>query len=279
MTVSNPRSALRQRLRLWRRTDLLSVGISRSGIESRVRTGALRKLGRTWYGTDKTPQVVAAALRRGTRLTCVSALRHYGVWVPPVQETHEVSLRSRTSPSTPTATHRYLRAWPDDEPLVPLTIALEHAGRCLDVEEFATVLESAAHQGLLGAGVLEDILRSTPRAVRRKLGRISHRAESGSETRVRRYMEQLGLTVVPQVWFGDFRVDMLVGDRLVIECDSHAHHSDEKAYRRDRRRDRALAARGYHVVRLTWEDVWLTWDETVADLRSIIAEGAHRHRR
>ncbi|WP_256714334.1 DUF559 domain-containing protein [Microbacterium sp. RU33B] len=41
----------------------------------------------------------------------------------------------------------------------------------------------------------------------------------------------------------------------MIECDSRAHHSTWEAQREDRRRDRALAERGYAVLRVIGEDV------------------------
>ena len=50
-------------------------------------------------------------------------------------------------------------------------------------------------------------------------------------------------------------VDLLVGDRVVVEIDGFAHHSDRVAFQEDRRRDRELVAQGYVVLRFTAAEV------------------------
>ena len=60
---------------------------------------------------------------------------------------------------------------------------------------------------------------------------------------------------VPQtnVRVGRYEVDMLWPEqRLVVEIDGFAFHSSRAAFERDRRRDAALQALGYRVIRLTW---------------------------
>lgn len=104
----------------------------------------------------------------------------------------------------------------------------------------------------------------------------SDRSESGTESLVRYRLRSRQIGVRPQVSIESAgRVDLLVGRRLVIEVDSVAHHTSTAAYRRDRRRDRRLAALGYLVVRLTYEEVMYEWDNVLADLLMIIRSGAH----
>ena len=43
--------------------------------------------------------------------------------------------------------------------------------------------------------------------------------------------------------------------RVIVELDGEAVHGTHRAFHADRRRDAALAAAGYVVVRLTWERV------------------------
>jgi very-short-patch-repair endonuclease len=45
------------------------------------------------------------------------------------------------------------------------------------------------------------------------------------------------------------------GARLGLEFDGAATHHTRHAFHADRRRDRALAARGIQVVRVTWPDL------------------------
>jgi very-short-patch-repair endonuclease len=52
------------------------------------------------------------------------------------------------------------------------------------------------------------------------------------------------------------RVDFCwVDERLVVEADGFAFHSDRAAYRRDRERLNRLVAAGWRPLRVTWEDV------------------------
>lgn len=52
------------------------------------------------------------------------------------------------------------------------------------------------------------------------------------------------------------RVDLCwLAQRLVVEADGFAFHSDRAAYRRDRIRMNELERLGWRVVRVTWEDV------------------------
>ena len=43
--------------------------------------------------------------------------------------------------------------------------------------------------------------------------------------------------------------------RLVVEVDGYAYHGNRAAFERDRRKDAALVAAGYRVVRVTWRQI------------------------
>ena len=43
--------------------------------------------------------------------------------------------------------------------------------------------------------------------------------------------------------------------RLVVEVDGYAYHGNRAAFERDRRKDAALIAAGYRVVRVTWRQI------------------------
>lgn len=59
--------------------------------------------------------------------------------------------------------------------------------------------------------------------------------------------------------------------RLILEADGRRWHARVDAFDADRRRDRQAARHGYLVVRATWEDVTLFFDDLVADLHEIHA--------
>lgn len=278
---------------VFRRRELLDAGHSRHTIDTAISRGVLTKLGRYWLGTPATPPRMADALRDDARLTCVDALALHGAWIPVVQGRHQVSLRrsTRLSPAGPSSVapigsravaatvvhHPWLRAWPDHEPLLPVALSLEHAARCLCPDDAAIVFESVAHLGLLPRSDIDGVLAGLPDKLHRAIGPVPSLAMSGTETRVRRFFEKLGCVVAAQWWVEDVGItDMRIGESLIIECDSRAHHFDPEAYARDRRRDRELVARGYRVVRLTWEDVMLRWVSTQEFLRRLIADDVHR---
>jgi very-short-patch-repair endonuclease len=58
--------------------------------------------------------------------------------------------------------------------------------------------------------------------------------------------------------------------RLVVELDGHAAHATATAYERDRARDRALAAAGWRVVRITWRQLHHRPAELARDLGAIL---------
>lgn len=184
---------------------------------------------------------------------------------------------STSAVSVPLAWHGpALRAWPDTDPVPGIARVLEHAGRCLETVDAATVFESAVHQGQISLDRALDVVAVLPGNSRRALCRIRGDAESGTETTVRWWLEGRRVPVRSQVWVpGVGRVDLLVGDSWVIECDSRRHHDTDDAYRRDRARDLELRALGYTVTRLTWEQVFVSWYSTQRSLLAVIARGDH----
>jgi very-short-patch-repair endonuclease len=79
------------------------------------------------------------------------------------------------------------------------------------------------------------------------------------------------------------RVDLLIGDRLVLELDGRGWHSSEEAFEEDRRRDLALLERGYLVIRVSYNQVMTQWDWIERVIRQLVALNEHRwaarHRR
>ncbi|GAA1394196.1 hypothetical protein GCM10009599_18240 [Luteococcus peritonei] len=135
--------------------------------------------------------------------------------------------------------------------------------------------ESAVSQGLI---TLDD-LRCTlsARASARRAIDALDRGESGTETLVRLRLRARGVRLRTQVEIaGVGRVDLLVGDRLVIEVDSRAHHTGAENYANDRRRDLVLRSKGYVVVRLTLAQVMHDWPAVEQHLLAMIRRGDHR---
>lgn len=114
-----------------------------------------------------------------------------------------------------------------------------------------------------------------PGAVLRALA-TTDAAESGVESTVRIRLRRWRAGVRTQVSIESFRVEPLVGDRLVIECDGGEHHTSWAAQAADRARDRRLAVLGDIVVRLTDRQVVDDWERVEADLLDLVRRRAHR---
>jgi very-short-patch-repair endonuclease len=261
------------------RSALVDSGGSRRSIDHLIAQGTVTDLSRGWFGTEETPEKVSRALRLGARLTCSDALELHGVWVIRQRSTHIATLRG-ARPQGRTLDlrmHKYLHSWPDAEPILPVELALDHLARCQGPERAAIALESVANQEMLTSVEIAQVIAGLPGRIREGIGRIEPRAQSGTETRVRRFLERMGVRVEAQWEVGGVGfTDMRVGERLIIECDSAAYHTDPEAYAEDRRRDQILIALGYVVLRFTWEDVIQRWTRTQRLLCSIISDSIHR---
>lgn len=138
------------------------------------------------------------------------------------------------------------------------------------------VADSILNKGLAELADLRGEVSAAPKRVRDLLEICDRRAESGTETMARLRFRSRRIRLRIQVYVpGVGRVDLLVGDRLIIECDSAEHHISRRNYANDRRRDRRAIAKGYLVIRLTYEEVLFGWDEVMADIVAIIKRGDH----
>ncbi len=255
-----------------RARDLCAAGIDRHQLER----GAfgLRSLRHGWYAAPAAHPDVVTAVMAGGCLTCVSVLRLRGVWIPPVPRGVHAR-RSRYGVSRSGVVWCPVPAAPVVAACDPLPLALRSAVRCLSAEDFIVVCDSVLHLGLATEGDLREWLPRLPAA--KSLTRCDGRAESGTESMVRLRLRAAGIRVEVQVLVPDVgRVDLLVGRRLIVECDSRQHHADPGGYRNDRRRDRAALVGRYLSLRLTYEEIVYDWPAVMADILVLIRRGDHR---
>jgi len=101
------------------------------------------------------------------------------------------------------------------------------------------------------------------------------RSQAGTESIVRVRLRAKRVHALPQAGIrGVGFVDLLVGDRLVIECDSAAFH-DGYTSERDYDRDLKLVALGYLVIRLKYRHVMHEWDRVEAIILQLVRSGRH----
>ncbi len=148
-------------------------------------------------------------------------------------------------------------------------------------EQSIAMVTDALRRGLLSVADLSDIAASltgrhgaaNARAVARS---CSERPFSVLEWRFHGLIRELGPGWAFNVEIHD--EDGLVGvvdavhwaSRTVVELDGRAYHGDDR-FQSDRTRDQRLAALGFVVIRLTWDDVTRRGGEVLKRIASTVA--------
>lgn len=232
-------------------------------------------LRRGWYASPSANPRVVRAVSAGGVLSCVSALRFRGVWVPDSGLHIRYSERARQSHPRVRSCHPYRLDPPILGAVDPIRTAVASAANCLDAEGLVVVLDSMMNQRMIEMADARSIVAASRFARLDLAERCDPKSESGTETMIRLRLRAAGIHLRTQVVIpGVGRVDFLVGNRLIIEADSREHHLGK--YQADRTRDRVATGMGFLVIRLTYEDVVHRWDVVFADIRSVIRRRAHR---
>jgi very-short-patch-repair endonuclease len=270
---------------------LTSAGHTRAVIESGVRAGWLTRVRRGWYATVDAPADVVRAVRVGGALTAASVARLSSLWLldDPMLHVRVPANAARlrapddgSMPLDPSAHgvclhYRDGGGAPGDSPASDgLIRSLSEMFRCAGIVPAVVALESALNRGVLPMNAIDDVRALLPAWGRRPLALVSPDSDSGLETIARLLLHRVRAQVRTQVWIeGVRRVDLLVGDRLVLELDGRAFHSG-RDFERDREQDLELHLRGYLVVRLSYRMVTEDWDRTHRAVLALVSRGLHR---
>ncbi|GHD41596.1 DUF559 domain-containing protein [Mycetocola manganoxydans] len=260
-------------------STLTGKGAKTANLQRLAADGLLLRPRRGWYSLPGADALAVRAVSLGGLVTCVSALHKAGVWCVTDSRLH-LAVGAHTGHPPPRSagivTHYSLPATRlVGYPLVPVVDALIDQFGCQTRENSIVVLDSALNRGLISRSDLGDIRSRIPRKYRPALDCADGRCESGLETKVRLRLKHRRLRHQTQVQIrGVGRVDILIGDRLVIETDGLEFHTGEAATR-DRERDLALHRLGYIVMRLTYAMVMFRWDEVQAVIDGYVSRREH----
>jgi very-short-patch-repair endonuclease len=270
------------------RSELLEVGITRSEIYQRLRSGALIAVFRGVYRVGHTaPSLEArylAAVRacgEGAVLSGRAAAQLLGLLKGPVCDP-EVTIRGERRVAG-IATRRSRRLHPRETTLwrgVPVTSparTLVDLAAVLDAEELAR----ACHE----AGVRHH---TTPRQVEAVLARRPNTRGAAELRRVLLGDVRVTLSKLESAFLALLRNERLslpetnrpAGGRrvdcrwpklkLTVELDSYRYHSSRHAWEQDRRREREARARGDEFRRYTYGDVLESPRLILGELRALL---------
>ncbi len=226
---------------------------------------------------------LAAAV--GGRIAGVSALRHHGLWVPPgersvlhVEVADEVQERQGEAQGRPALVHWLPGGSRPRFGVAPLEATLARAANDLPLSFAVAVLDSALRATPLTPVELQFLAAGWRPRARAAAALADERSESGTESVLRVLLREAGIHSTPQapLPIGDLaRADLLVGDRLLIECDSEEHHAEPTNRRADLRRDESLMALGFMVLRPDYRQVFDDPAGVVATVAAIVARADH----
>lgn len=265
-----------------------SFGVPRSVVLTAVRQGALTRVRDGWFSLPGTAEEITCAVRVGGTLTGASVAQSFGLWTLRDDRLHVRVKRTASRLASPldrrqrldaeahrVCVHYSTRAGLDlcrDS----LQVALVEMFRCGDVRSALVALDSALNRRLITRADLAEMRQHVPISKRWAFDQADPSADSGLETLVRLLLRSNAVRHRTQVYIpGAGRVDILIGDRLVLELDGEQFHTGE-AFEEDRRRDFALVMRGYLVLRLSYKMIMTRWDEIAGAILELVRRDEHR---
>ena len=263
----------------WR--QLRAVASKRS-IRAAIAAGVITRVGKGRYVLPSVGEARALAVGLHATASHTTAALHWG-WAVKHEpaEPHLTFPRGRKlRDAARGGIRRHWRSLGDDEVVggwvtSPVRTVIDC---CLDLpfDEALAVVDSSWRAGQSPLAVAEAAKRLPPRSLR-KVMRVLRHADRGAANPFESVLRAIcigvdGLDVLSQFTIRDAafyaKVDLAdVELRLVIEAESFEHHGTRAALRRDCRRYTDLGARGWSVLRFSWEEVMFEPERVASALR------------
>jgi very-short-patch-repair endonuclease len=260
--------------------DARAAGFSDRDMREAVASGALRRVRRSWLVGPGCDHRIEAAASVSGRVSCVSAAARHGLWAPPHTGIHVAVASTASRFDADGLTVHWARG-----PVPTSRTALEdppvnmlfQVARCLPRRDALMVWESALRKQLVSPERLRRVNWRSRRAA--ELASIaSLLSDSGLETAFLEGLRPFDLPVRQQVRLEGHPVDLLIGERLVIQIDGFEFHSRPADRRRDIAHDAALTLSGYTVLRFDYQQILFEWDAVARTVLDAVAQGLHRVR-
>jgi len=253
--------------------------VSRHDIGLALGVGLLQRVRRGWVAEPAADRMLVDAARHGAVLSCVTQAKRRGLWVHEEEPGLHWGVTPGASGGQPEHVHVHwarplVPRHPDDlEDPVENVLAL--IADCEPHERALATWESALSKGLVTREMLERL--PLKRVARELLAEAIPFADSGLETYLRMRLAWLGLPLTFQTWIAGHRVDLLIGDRLVVQIDGATHTGAQRS--EDIRHDAELRLMGYHVIRVGYRQVMEQWYVVQDLIMRAVAQGLHRRSR
>lgn len=275
-TILDPGTFVSDRGGVVRTERLSEQGIGRRAIDEAIRAERLIRVRRGWVATAEADPVLVVAARAGAVVTCVSQAERLGLWVHEQPEALHIGVGPRAAGGRPERAHVH---W--SEPVVPrhpdvledpIENVLALVAECEPYERALATWDSALNRGLVTLEALAGY--RWRRRARRLLADATPFADAGIETYLRPRLRWLRLPIRLQTWIAGHPVDALLGERLVLQIDGGHHVGAQRS--EDIRHDAELRLMGYHVIRVSYQQMMFGWASVQDLIMRSIAQGLHR---
>jgi very-short-patch-repair endonuclease len=254
------------------------AGYSRIAQRAAVRAGGVSRVRRHWLVASAAPSDLVVAAANCGSLTCISAARRRGWWMP---DGVDDGIHLRMPPHGPSPVDEVTAHWtnriappPGYGLMESIEDTLAHVALCLTPEDATIVWDSALRKEGISLLAIQRVRWPTARA-RECAERVTGLADSGLETRAVLRLRRVGLLVRQQVVIAGRPVDILIGEMLVVQIDGFAFHSSSRQRTKDVAGDAELILRGYTVLRFTYAQIEHDWPAVERTIARAVAAGAH----
>ncbi len=255
--------------------DLVDQGITRYTLKKLVERGDIVRPFRGWIALPNTDPALVFAARHHVVLTCVTQAKRLGLWVPFPAERWHAAAPGRGASSD--ASHMRVH-WA--RPLVPrrpyqledpIENVLTYVSECQSREAATVIWESALNQKKIEYRQLMTL--PLDRRARAILAQCTPFSDSGLETLVRSRLRWMRLPLRQQIMVDGRPVDLLIGERLVVQLDGATHTGAQRTA--DIAHDARLIALGYRVIRFSYDQVMFRWEEAQWIIQAAVSRGEH----
>lgn len=139
------------------------------------------------------------------------------------------------------------------------------------------IMDAALQRRVLLGDLQRAHLRNAGRRGAPAARRLLDAAAGGARSEAERRVVQLLCAAGISGWHANYTVGPYLVDiafpaqRVAIEIDGWAFHSDQQSFQNDRARQNKLALRGWQVLRFTWLDITQHPERVLAEIRAAIS--------